>query len=707
MEQQYRTAAAAIGSVQEEQAAFAELGAAQWKLVHAFERHYIGKRVHGTGCAYDEDNWFNLDGSVLSRSGINWSRWSHTPALRILLKGTFFDSIFARALELSSAKANLCHLQRTILPVIESKKLLTGQPREVLLGLSHLTDDDLLLMLDAELVEAPSESNFCLTCSALKSFLTYARSYSERVPVFESRARLPWQKSGETMRGWAKRRAKDLQHVFPKIEGYEPMTADTVQPLVERSLALIDDHFDHFNEIGQLVAEYTAQQDSDGRYVLRLGAESIKHLLQKFSPIFGHIIPPPDLNEITHSNPDTKHHTAASGRAVFLWLRALVKLCRAACMNIIFLTTGLRNHDIRNLRVGTCRPSGRVDILFYLHAGIQKTKNFVVLPVPPQAEKAIRLLTLMKDTDSGYLIDWGGETRKSKTQDDQVEKDEPTSLDDTHLKSGNSINSMIREFADHFGIPFVDTKGEEFTAHNYRSTVAGWLGAASNLALLMVRRLFGHSNNIMPTVYLRNNPSFIAERQAQKERTNNETARQMARAAAQGRVAGVKGEQLERGYQANKSRMESDPRKSHSLTDAEIMSSFAQLLEQRLASGSMCGFLTPFGVRCGRNPTDSSQPPCARRAHADKTRDVAVQVLRHASDIDPQNCIGTSCSEAMLGPWSTAVLDTLEWYRALLRHQFGSEFSEDHFVESAKQFIRQYESPLKKVFGLRVGDANA
>lgn len=60
----------------------------------------------------------------------------------------------------------------------------------------------------------------------------------------------------------------------------------------------------------------------------------------------------------------------------------------------------------------------------------------------------------------------------------------------------------------------------------------------------------------------------------------------------------------------------------------------------------------------------------------------------------------------MLGPWSTAVLETLEWYRALLRHQLGAEFHEDHFIESAKQFIRQYDAPLKKVFGLCVEHAN-
>lgn len=697
MEQQYQITETGIGSVQGEQNDFAELGAAQWALIQAFERHYIGKGVHNTGCNYEADNWFALDGAIGSRTGINWSRWSDTPAIHVLLKAMFFDMVFDRSLELGTARSTLSHLQNTILPIIASKKLLVGQSGEVLLGLSHLTDDDWLLMLDAALVVAPSEDKFCSVCNIANMFVAYARSYAERVPVFECRARLPWQKSGEKVRAWARQRVKDLKHTFPPIEGYEPMAAATVQPLVERSLSLIDDHLDRFSEIGPILAEYAAKQNKE-EYLRSLESSFAFGLLEKYGPIFGHMVPVPDLSR--------RKQRVGRVRAVFVWLRELVSLCRAACVNIIFLTTGLRNHDIRKLRVGACRPSGRVDILFYLHADIQKTNNRVVLPIPPQAEKAIRLLTLLKNTESDYLIDWGARSKKGKTHDDQSEEHESDALDDTNLKSGDVINFLIRDFAAHFNIPFSDTKGKPFSAHNYRTTVAGWLGAASNLSLLMVRRLFGHSNNIMPTTYLRNNPAFIAQHQTDKERANNETARQMASAASQGRVAGAKGEQLERGYQAHKSRMESDRRKSHSLTEAEVMRSFVQLLEQRLKTGSMCGFLTPFGVRCGRNPTDTSQPACAKRAHADKTRDIRIQILKHASDIDPQNCVGTSCSEAMLGPWSTAVLETLKWYRALLRHQLGDSFTEEHFIETAKQFIRQYEAPIKKIFAVQEGAAN-
>lgn len=679
------------GHVQEEQVSSAELAASQWKLIDALESEYLGKRVFNTRCNYEDENWFDLNGSSCSRTGIYWPSWSDSPAFKVLLKSMMWDDIFDRSIKISTAKIRFHLLERTLLALIESRRLLIGRHGEVLLGLSHISGDDLLIMLDAEMLRAPSELSFTHTCNEIDRFVLCARHYGERVPVYQMPAPLPWHKSGGTVKSWVNRRASDIRFIFPSIEGFEPLSGETAQPLVEASLMFIDDHFDHFSEIGPILAEYIALQKCTGKYVRSLEPKFVFGLLEKYGPILGHIVPVPDLSE--------RKSFLRKGRGIFLWLRSLVRLCRAACLNIILMTTGLRNHDLRNLKTGACKSSGRVDILFYLRSDIQKTGNVVILPVPPQTEKAIRLLENLKETTSNYLIDWGGESRKGFYFRGSVEVE-----DDTHVKSGGQLNDTLRMFAERYHIPFIDSKGYTYTAHNYRTTVAGWLGSASNLSLLLVRRLFGHSNNIMPTVYLNNNPAFVAEREAQKARASAETARQLALAASQGRVAGVKGEQLERGYRSHKSLMEADSKKSHSLMDAEIMLSFASVLEQRIKSGSMCGFLTPFGVMCGRNPTDSRQPPCAKRAHRDRTKDIPIEILNHISDINPQQCIGTSCSEALLGPWSTAILDTVIWYRALLRHQLGAAFSDEHFIESAKQFIKQYEVPIKKVFGLEALD---
>jgi len=685
MKSSYKVDVAPIDEIHDETTSVSDLAKSQWALIHELERQYIGKIVHGTQCKFEENNWYVVNASSTgSRTGINWQILApSSPALKVLGRVMMFDTIFDRSLEISTAMQRFSSLRGGIFSLIESKKLLSGNDGDSLVGLSHLDDDDLLTMLDVQLVSAPSEDKFKMKCYELDSFYAYANHVAERVPVYKIRARLPWRKSGEQITTWAKRRAADLKVIFPSSKGYEPLPSETVQPIVERSLSLIDDHFDHFAEIGPLVATYVPGRSYDKKYVLGI--------LEKYSPILGHIVAPPDLSQ--------RKGLTEKTQGVFVWLRTLLYLARGACVNVILLTTGLRNTDVRTLRVGACSQSGRVDMLFYLRADIGKTKNVVMLPVPRQTNKAYLMLEKIKFTESPYLIDakWWSISGGAKSEDNGGSELD----DDGRLKYGEMLNNMIRDFADHFNIPFISqVTGKSYSAHCYRTTVAGWMGAASNLSLLLVRRLFGHSNNVMPTVYLNNNPAFIVEREAQKARANAETARQMALAASQGRLAGVKGEQLERGFQEHKSRMESDRRRSHSLTDAEILASFNSILEQRIKSGSACAFLTPFGVQCMRNPSDTSQPPCAKRANRDKTKDIAPEILKHVSDIRPEQCIGTSCTEAVLGPWSTSVLETLNWYRALLRHQLGDTFNEEHFIESAKQFIRQYEAPLKKVFGI-------
>lgn len=686
MQSSHNINAAPIAAIEGERTLASDLAKSQWALIHELECKYTGKIVHGTRCKFEDDNWFSQSGSDVSRSGINWQLATRAPALKVLVKTMIFETIYARSLEISSAADKTKKLRKGILALIESKRLLAGNDGNVILGLSVLTDDDFLAMLDTQLASSSSEQHFQSECYGLAQFHTYANHISDRVPVYKIRARLPWQKAGDSIPNWAKRRAADLKVIFPTSVGYEPLPSETAQPLVEMSLTLIDDHFDQFAAIGPLVATYSYRRVYDKKYLVGL--------LEMYSPILGKIVAPPDISRLSKA--------VEIASRIFGWLRDLLYLARGACVNVILLTTGLRNIDVRTLQVGACRPSGRVDMLFYLRVDIEKTNNVVMLPVPGQADRAFRLLEKIKFSQAPYLIDGGvfpalgGEASAANIAGSEPEVD-------ARLKAGEGLNCMIRHFAAHFNIPFFShITGEPYSAHCYRTTVAGWLGAASNLSLLLVRRLFGHSNNVMPTVYLNNNPAFIAEREAQKARANAETARQMALAASQGRVAGVKGEQLERGFQEHKSRMESDRQRSHSLCDAEILTSFTEILEQRIRSGSVCGFLTPFGVQCMRNPSDTSQPPCAKRANRDKTKGIAPELLRHVSDIRPQQCIGTSCSEAMLGPWSTSVLETLNWYHALLRHQLGDAFSEAHFIESAKQFIRQYEAPLKKVFGITV-----
>lgn len=656
----------------------AALAEAQWVLLHALERQYIGRTVWNTQSKFEDDIWLVEEGKR-KKMVVNWEGSLGTSglALQILCKAVCFEMVTSRRLEANTIQSKFLTQRNTIIDLIEKKGLLAGESGALCLGINHITDDDLLAMLDVRLAMASSEGQFLQECSEIAAWTTMANHLSEEVPLFEFRARLPWIKSGLTIHSWAKRRAVDLGAVLREGKGYSPLVPETAMPLIDQSLRLVMTHGEHFRELGSLLRGY--------RYGQTYNGPPPEKLLRKYGQILGDVAAPPDIDRLASTQKKTS--------AVFVWIRRLLYLARGACANIILLTSGLRNGDICRLRKGDCRPSGRVDMLYYLRANIMKTKNVVVLPVPEQTQKAVSLLTALKHTESDYLLD--GASHASSTYKDIREEDARI--------SEHTLIAMVRGFAAHFNIPFIDpASGEPYVVHSYRTTVAGWLDAHSNLSVLLVRRLFGHSNDVMPTVYLRNNPSFIKARKEQKEQAAAETARQMALAASQGRLAGVKGEQLLRGYQNHVSRLEANPQKSQSLTDVELVLSFSKLIEQRIVDGTTCGFLTPFGVLCARNPVDSSQPPCAKRSHRDKTREIAQDVLQHLNDIDPANCIGTSCDQAMVGPWSEPLKESLLWYAGLVRHQHGEEFNKEEFIAHAKAFIRQYSRPISKVFHIQV-----
>ena len=656
------------------------LATAQWVLISTLENEYHGKTVFGSKNKFEDSVWFS-DDKFKDNPRVYWDSFSrgYGEALSILIKIICFEMIVTNRLEPLSVKFKLHTQRNSIVGLIQSKNLLGGDNGSYCLGLSHITDDDLLAMIDARLVSASSEAAFAQECCEIGQFISLANHLSELVPLFEFNAQLPWDKAGMGIKKWVKRRAADLDEVFRVGEGYGPLDTECVTQIIERSLHLVLEQSDHLSELARMLRCYKRGEVNT--------APPAKQLLDTYGPIFEAIAEPPNIDDFPSSSKKIV--------AIFIWIRQLLYLARGACINIILLTSGLRNSDIRDLRVGACRPSGRVDMLFYLHAKVRKTKNIVPVPVPSQTQRAVILLEKIKFGDSDYLVD-GMRFSKKTYNPNLPEKD-------TRIATRDSLNLIIRDFAEHFNIPFLASKtGDLYSAHNYRTTVAGWLDAHSNLSVLLVRRLFGHSNDVMPTTYLRNNPSFIQERKEQKERAAAETARQMAMAASQGRLAGVKGEQLLRGYHSHVSRLQADPKRSHSLTDTELFLSFAQLLEQRILDESVCGFLTPFGVRCMRNPSDSSQPPCARRSHRDKTREIAEEILQHINDIDPQNCIGTACDQALLGPWSESILKTLVWLAGLLRHQHGDRFTDEHFRQHAISFVRQYGPQIKKVFKVEV-----
>ncbi len=651
----------------------------QWKLIDKLESEFKGKKVYDTSNLFEHEVWFD-DRPSYENAKVIWKTHlsDFGPAMSTLVKVVFFEIRQVDHAEVSTIKGKLLRLKKSIFEIIKQKGLLAGQHGEYCLGLNHITDDDLLLMIDSLLLSATSRAAFVQECNEIARFIRHVNHFAKSVPVFEIKAQLPWVKSGNKgAKTWVDKRARDLDITFRTEQGFIPLCSETAAALIKESLTIIDDYGHHISMVNPYLKDFLYGE------LPTIGVA--KGLLKKYSPIFRSIIPPPDISKLRDRSKII---------AVFGWLRNIVSLARGACLNVLLFSTGLRNSDICNLKIQSCTNSGRIDMLYYIRTSIKKTKNHVAIPVPEQTHKTIEFLKKIKFTNSDFAFDaykYSNHTYKPhlKNEDGRV--------------SPSTVNTMLKDFAEHFKIPFTYPGTEEpFTAHNYRTTVAGWLDAHSNLSLLLIKRLFGHTNDVMPTTYLRNNPTFIQERKEQKEKSARETSHQMSLAASEGRVAGLKGEQLINGFNEHKSRLETSPDKSHSLTDTELILSFEQIIEHRILNESVCGFLTPFGVRCMRNPTDSTPPPCAQRSQKNKTREIGEEILRHMNVIDPQNCIGGSCEQAVLGPWSESILKTLLWNADYLKNKHGEAFKEEHFREQAISFIRQYGPPLKKIFHIEV-----
>lgn len=77
-------------------------------------------------------------------------------------------------------------------------------------------------------------------------------------------------------------------------------------------------------------------------------------------------------------------------------------------------------------------------------------------------------------------------------------------------------------------------------------------------------------------------------------------------------------------------------------------------------------------------------------------------VLDHLSSVAPEHCVGGSCPEAMIGPWSEPLKQSILFYADLLQHKHGDQFSEEYFMEAAREFIKQYAPAIHKVFHIKV-----
>lgn len=656
----------------------------QWNLIRNLQKHYESILVpNSTDSFFHDDSW-----DAKQRNGcINWSNLPHYEELEpafLLLKIAAYCKIQDEGITFLTIAGWISHLSSSgFFDMLFKRNILCGNEGQFVTSISSICGEDgtwfdVLNLVDITIQKGLSSGTISSLLKGLEMLLLCPPSACKQIPFFNvGTASFPWKEGGKT--NWIKKRYRLLDTFIPKSQPFEALPAHIVNELIGKCFEAFD-FDDDVIEFTRLAIESGILSPNESRATgngnPKLIDDFIDNRSDEFKAYFG-----------------VEHFQLATyqGHISYKYYKQsyiqIISLYQIACTFIIMLTTGLRNIDVRQLTRGLCVPSGRIDMLYYIVIAIQKTGNHVHIPVPSQTHDAIsrieRLHAPELCDENILLVNYSYAINHN-------------AKDSRFTWSGKKLNDELKAFAEHFNIPFTANRrgSEEASAHCIRATTAEWLGEHSKMAILLVQRLFGHTNKEMPRAYLHHNPIFQRQRATEAKETTERMADLMVNAAASNKISGSRGADLERGFQKHKN-------KFNSLTEGELRSSFSERISRRIMSGEMYAFMTPLSVICTRNPNDPSQTPCARTTNVKKVKEKAIeQALLDFIQTQPQpgNCVGKKCAHAVLGPWSVAIKESFLWYSEYLEKATSSNLDDISVREHARTFVDLYADDVKKIF---------
>lgn len=653
---------------------YTSIGEKQWTCITHLEEQYKNKSINRiSNNVFTSERW-NCHGS--NRYDFKWNEWlpepEHKPLL-LLCKIATFILVQIRGLKVSTIQPRVIGFINTFKEMLACKRILIANEGEQFKGLGELLKEDISLaanknlQLKGKLGQAPFQF--------IEDLTTIEAPALFRAYFMVSDITTPWSLVDLDVRKWVPSLKKALGLSY-KQSHYMPLTIECSSSIVSTSLMII-------NEYGDIITDLFNQVEVN-----------IKKLPENRSRKF-----PKSLNTIIKNKFQAKLDKilpmtlTSKGQLHQSYYSNLQKLTQSACAWIILLTTGLRNIDLRKLSTKACIASKRSDNIFYLVSDIQKTDlvNYV-LPIPPQTAKAFELATKAKLNRGGKVV---FHKITPKISDSSIN-------DEFYMGEESAFNNLLRFLPNHFDIkletidPSVDV-----TAHCGRSTLAGFIGANSTAAILILKKLFGHSNDLMPDAYINYNPLVIAERNRNILSAQQSLAEDIALAISSDNVAGIKGEQLKNGAETIKAQI-AEKYKNESLTEMDLQvklfERLKEMLLQRMTDNHIFALLTPMSVVCLRTTNDTTDSPCsAQENQATRKRNGISKAVTDvmATLPTPSRCVGIKCSDALIGkPWSDGLLDTLKFYINYL----NSVDQVYDLKQEAKRFVTNYSNVLEELY---------
>jgi len=655
------------------------LGIAQWQCLDSIKVRYENSEmieISGTSSFHD-DQWFYNDPHLKEH------HWVPKSSGYMGRDATFKDDelplmmlckiVCYRKMALELRPSNILRMCKAFynlfIDVLRQKNILIANTNDVFKSISLLTTEDIKLVAELHIAKS-----FGSLSSAPFAFLGMIKAMPieavKEAPFYSLSTTLPWQEENVSLETWIEQ-LKRSQGYETLYGSYPAIPIEQVNQIIKLAMKWLD-NLEMFEEIFGWVKLHIEEK---GRWKNHLPVPLKNKIFAKYYDKLNAIFP---------------FRYTSEGRLSKGWFRDLIMVSHGSAIWIILLTVGIRNVDMRNLKIGCCKPTRRNDLLYYIVLDIEKTqqRNYV-LPVPEYTYRAVKLLESVRyDFDCPYLIT----TLQKGKKNDKPEK--------SGVYDGGTLNRRIWNFLAYYQIELNlgENSDQEATAHCVRVTLASWIGANSNMAILLLRRLFGHTNVLMPDAYLCHNPLIIEQRKRNINEAQHNLAEDIAKGMVNGKLAGTKGELLLKGKRYFEDSL------SYSLTEMDTHVSLKQrikeMLLQRMVSGDIYALKTPMGVVCLRNCNDTSDTPCAKSVNTNKRR--AKNIAKEITDAlgtmpNPAQCIGKDCKDALIGePWSQPLKDSFDYY---LKYLEGVGYQGIDIKLEAQNFVTEYGPLLEQVYG--------
>ncbi|OEF62535.1 hypothetical protein OAA_18405 [Vibrio cyclitrophicus 1F175] len=631
-------------------------GDSEWDVIQALQARYHDQPVkkthnetHQKECLFQEDSW------DFSKEHKDWLKASFTNifpsnhsaiALELVVRIIGYHLSKGHSKKEFSAKTianTLSDSKQTINWLIE-KNILVGSPGEYLIPSSRLTPADLNLYFDE--IGTYSLTGFIGKTRLLS--IWHEMTKANRLPSFMSLPFDPFQ--GKSIKQiWDAR--SHLREEKDEDEGaWKAIPLQYAFRIINEALNLIE----------------VRRQDILDAYELRCLANEMNQDIHT------------GLKMLVAKRPDMKDKLPqgclVDDKLSIKPITELLKMGQDAAIIVILATTGLRNWEVRDLKIGCCKPDQAIRGAYRLAARIKKTSKergkgkIADLPIPETTAEAIKLLELMRFHGGKYLIEPITSNSKNKQK----------------RPSTHYIDGRVKIFCTRKDVGYIPHP------HQFRKTIAGWFGIHSKYATLLVMRLFSHESAAMANRYLFNNPLIKKERLKVLMDAFKSLIGPLKEALLNGKLKGPMGEQLNNSI-ANHAHFEG-------LTGDELVQTLEKLLRERVESGKTYLLLTPLAI-CTTNTSSHDLPPCATSNCDGKVCTIEEQIQRfNQSTPNPEKCMGAGCRRAIVTPLTKdGITHNLEFYKSVL-FDSKAEFADNILLmDKARIFVKNHEELVSKL----------